>query len=339
MQNQRPIVGAIEAGGTKFVVAVGSGPGEELLARAQFPTGDDPKELLSEVIAWLLDEERKHGKLAALGVASFGPLDLDRSSPTYGFITTTPKRGWKNTDIVGPLRAAFGNRAIGFDTDVNGAALGEGRWGAARAIEGSGIEGSGIEGCGVEGCGLEDFVYVTVGTGIGGGGVVRGKLMHGLVHPEMGHIPMPVLDGDRFAGACAIHGRCWEGLCAGPAIEARAGKPAAELAADDPTWDLTARYMAHAFATLSYVLSPRRIIFGGSVRKGGNLGEAAFFAKTRTHLLDALAGYIDSPMLTPTGVANYLVPPLLGDDAGVCGAIALAHDALRDELRAKSNND
>jgi fructokinase len=329
MPSERPIVGAIEAGGTKFVVAVGSGPNEELLARAQFPTGDDPQKLLSEVIDWLLDAERKHGKLAALGVASFGPVDLDRSSPTYGFITTTPKRGWKNTDIVGPFRAAFPKRPIGFDTDVNGAALGEGRWGAAR----------GIEGCGVEGVGLEDFVYVTVGTGIGGGGVVRGKLMHGLVHPEMGHIPMPVLEDDRFRGACAIHGRCWEGLCAGPAIEERAGKPAAELAADDPTWDLTARYMAHAFATLTYVLSPRRIIFGGSVRKGGNLGEAAFFAKTRTHLLDALAGYIDSPLLTPTGVEHYLVPPLLGDDAGVCGAIALAHDAWRDELRAKSNND
>ena len=309
-----PLVGAIEAGGTKFVVAVGRGPRADLLARAQFPTGDDPAALLTQVIAWLRDAERTHGELAALGVASFGPVDLDPTSPKYGFITTTPKRGWKNTDIVGPLRTAFPNRPIGFDTDVNGAALGEGRWGAAQ--------------------GLDDFVYVTVGTGIGGGGVVRGKLMHGLVHPEMGHFPLPRFDGDDFVGSCAIHGRCWEGLCAGPAIEARAGKPAAEIAADDPVWDITARYMAHAFATLTYVLSPRRIIFGGSVRKAGKFGENAFLAKTRTHLLEVLAGYIDAPSLTPSGVEQFIVPPALGDDAGVCGAIALAHDALQISMNA-----
>jgi fructokinase len=309
MQRENPLVGAIEAGGTKFVVAVGRGPGRDLLARAQFPTGEDPAALLAKITAWLHNAQREHGELAALGVASFGPVDLDPSSPTYGFITTTPKRGWRNTDMLQPLRAAFPHCPIGFDTDVNGAALGEGRWGAAQ--------------------GLGDFVYVTVGTGIGGGGVVRGKLMHGLVHPEMGHFPMPVLDGDRFPGACALHGRCWEGLCAGPAIEARAGKPAAEIAADDPVWEITARYMAHAFATLTYVLSPRRIIFGGSVRKAGKYGEEAFFRKTRAHLLDVLAGYIDSPALTAHGVDQFVVPPLLGDDAGVCGAIALAHDALR----------
>ena len=302
------LVGAIEAGGTKFVCAVGRGPGTDMLARAQFPTGDDPARLLAEVVEWLAAQEREHGQLAALGVASFGPVDLDRSSRTYGFITTTPKRGWRGTDVLGPLRRAFPGRPFGFDTDVNGAALGEGRWGAAR--------------------GLEDFVYVTVGTGIGGGGVIRGRPMHGLVHPEMGHFPMPVLDGDRFAGSCAIHGRCWEGLCAGPAIEARTGKPASELAADDPAWDLTARYMAYAFATLTYVLSPKRIVFGGSVRKAGRFGEAAFFERTRAALLEVLAGYIDSPALTPEGVRDFVVPPALGDDAGVCGAMALAHDSL-----------
>ena len=314
MERTPPLVGAIEAGGTKFVCAVGRGPGAELLARTQFPTGDDPARLFATVVGWLREQQQAYGALAAIGIASFGPVDLDASSATYGFITTTPKRGWRNADVVGPVRAAFPGVPIGFDTDVNGAALGEGRWGAAQ--------------------GLDDFVYVTVGTGIGGGGVVRGKPMHGLVHPEMGHFPMPVLDGDRFAGACAIHGRCWEGLCAGPAIEARAGRPAAELPADDPAWDLAARYMAHAFATLTYVLSPRRIVFGGSVRKAGNLGEAAFLARTRTHLLEVLAGYIDSPALTPDGVADFVVPPALGDDAGVCGAIALAHDAIRSRASA-----
>lgn len=308
MGTANPIVGAIEAGGTKCVCAVGSGPGRDMRARAQFPTGDDPARLLREVIAWFEGEARTHGPLAAIGVASFGPVDLDPRSPTYGFITTTPKRGWRGTDVVGPLRRAFPGLPIGFDTDVNGAALGEGRWGAAR--------------------GLDDFIYVTVGTGIGGGGVARGKLLHGLVHPEMGHFPMPVLDGDAFRGSCAIHGRCWEGLCAGPAIAARAGRPAEELAPDDPAWDYLTRYMGHALATLTYVLSPRRIIVGGSVRKAGQLGEAEFFARTRRHLRAVLNGYIASPALEEPGIDRFVVPPELGDDAGVCGAIALAHDAL-----------
>jgi len=309
MQQSEPIVGAIEAGGTKFVCAVGSGPGERMLARAQFPTGGDPKALLAEVVGWLVGQQARFGPLAALGVASFGPVDLDERSPTYGFITTTPKPGWRGTDILGPLRRAFPGVPLGFDTDVNGAALGEGRWGAAR--------------------GLEDFVYITVGTGIGGGGVARGKLLHGLVHPEMGHIPMPVLDGDSFGGGCAIHGRCWEGLCSGPSIARRAGRPAEELAPDDPAWDLATRYMAHALATLTYVLSPKRIIVGGSVRKAGRLGEAAFFERTRRHLREALNGYIASPALEEPGIAQFVVPPELGDDAGVCGAMALAHDALQ----------
>jgi fructokinase len=308
MREDAPIVGAIEAGGTKFVCAVGSGPHRQMLARAQFPTGGDPRSVLREVIGWLADQETRHGRLAAIGVASFGPIDLDERSPTYGFITTTPKPGWRDTDMVGPLRRAFPGRPIGFDTDVNGAALGEGRWGAAR--------------------GLDDFVYLTVGTGIGGGGVARGRLLHGLVHPEMGHIPMPVVDGDTFAGACAIHGRCWEGLCAGPAIAKRAGRPAEELAPDDPVWDITARYMGHALATLTYVLSPRRIILGGSVRKAGRLGEAAFLDQTRRHLRTVLNGYIASPALDHSGIGHFVVPPALGDDAGVCGAIALAHDAV-----------
>jgi fructokinase len=303
-----PIVGAIEAGGTKFVCAVGRGPGRQLLARAQFPTGDKPANLLKQVVAWFKEQEEQQGKLAALGVASFGPVDLDEASPTYGFITTTPKPGWKNTDIVGPLRKAFPKIPIGFDTDVNGAALGEQRWGAAR--------------------GLEDFVYITVGTGLGGGGMARGKLLHGLVHPEMGHIPMPRLNGDDFAGACPFHGRCWEGLCSGPAIAKRAGMPAEQLPPDHPAWDATIGYMAHALATLTCVLSPKRIIIGGSVRKAGRLGEEQFFQRVRAALRTGLADYISSPALTAKGVSQFIVPPKLGDDAGVCGAIALAQETL-----------
>ena len=304
-----PIVGAVEAGGTKFVCAVGAGPDEQLLARTQIPTCDDPARVMEQVTTWFKEWQKKHGALAALGVASFGPVDLDEASPTYGFITTTPKPGWKNTNIVGPLRAAFPGIPIGFDTDVNGAAIGEWRWGAAK--------------------GLDDFVYVTVGTGIGGGGMARGKLLHGLVHPEMGHMGLPRIAGDDFEGVCPFHGRCWEGLCSGPAIAKRAGKPAEELPPDHPVWDQTIQYMAHALVNLTCVLSPRKIIIGGSVRKAGQLGEDRFFERVRAAFRSILAGYIASPVLTEAGISQFIVPAQLGDNAGVCGAIALAHAAMK----------
>jgi fructokinase len=302
------LVGAIEAGGTKFVCAVGSGPGEGLLARAAFPTGSDPQRVLDAVVEWLKEQEGRHGQLRALGVASFGPVDLDRRSSTSGFITSTPQPGWRSTDVLGPLRRAFPGAPIGFDTDVNGAALGEHTWG--RAV------------------GINNFVYITIGTGIGAGGMARGKLLHGLVHPEMGHILLPAIAGDSFEGACPFHGRCWEGLCSGPALLKRTGIAAESLSPDDPAWDLEARYIALALSTIVYVLSPRKIILGGSVRKAGRLGEARFFNAIQARLVETLNGYITSPALTADGVCDYVVPPLLGDDAGVLGAIALAQHAL-----------
>jgi fructokinase len=307
MHRPAPIVGAVELGGTKIIAAVGSGPGAGILARERFTTGDDPAQVLAQVTSWMQDASHRVGQVTAIGIASFGPLDLDPSSPTHGFITTTPKRGWAGTDLLAPFRHVFPSLPIALETDVNGAAIGEGRWGAAQ--------------------GLDDFIYVTVGTGIGGGAIVRGKPVHGLVHPEMGHIPMPRAEGDRFAGACAIHGRCWEGLCAGPAIAARAGRPAEDLAADDPTWEAVTQSMGHALATMTLMLSPRRIIIGGSVRKAGQLGEAAFFDRCRLHLKAALAGYVDSPALRDEGLRSFVVPPMLVDDAGLCGAIALAQDS------------
>jgi len=311
--NRDEIFGAIEAGGTKFICAIGNGPGDGIRERVQFPTGDDPEPLMREVVAWFSEQEKRHCQLAAIGVASFGPVKLDETSPTHGFITTTPKPGWQNADILGPLRRAFPGGPLGFDTDVNGAALGEARWGAA--------------------CGLEDFIYITVGTGIGGGGMARGRLLHGLVHPEMGHIGVPQRAGDDFAGVCPFHGRCWEGLCSGPAIAARAGLPAEQLPPDHPAWDDVIFTMAHALKNLACVLSPRRIILGGSVRKAGQLGEAAFFENLRTAFREALAGYIASPAVSAEGIASYIVPPALGDDAGVCGAIALAEDAAKHSHR------
>lgn len=308
------VVGAIEGGGTKYVCAVGNGPGAGLLARASFPTGNDPAKLLGQVAGWLKEQEAIHGRLEGIGFASFGPIDLQPDSPTYGYVTSTPKPGWQMTDVLGPLRAAFGPIPIGFDTDTNGAGLGEHVWGAAR--------------------GLDDFLYITIGTGIGAGGMARGNLLHGLVHPEVGHIFLPKLSGDDFEGACPYHGRCWEGLCSGPAIEKRTGISADRLSADHPAWDFETRYVALAIANLVFTLSPSRVIVGGSVRKGGKLGEAGFFEAVRRHLLAALNGYVVSPALTADSISKYVVPPELGDDAGVCGAIALGQIAANGILQA-----
>lgn len=301
------LVGAIEAGGTKFVCGVGSGPGDELRSRAEFPTTDDSARVLAQVCAWFEAQQRTHGKLDAIGIASFGPVDLDRASTTYGFITSSPKPGFRDTDIVGALRRVFPDVPIGFDTDVNGAGLGEFTWGNAR--------------------GLEDFVYITIGTGIGAGGMAGGRLLHGLVHPEMGHLRLPRVGGDTFEGVCPYHGSCWEGLCSGLAMQVRTGMRAEELPADHPAWRLEAQYIALAIENILYVLSPRRIIVGGSVRKGGQLGEARFFEWIRRGVQASLNGYVVSSAVG-AGIDEYIVAPLLGDDAGVCGAIALGLRAM-----------
>ncbi|MEY3458250.1 MAG: hypothetical protein RL215_1407 [Planctomycetota bacterium] len=301
-------IGGIEAGGTKFLCGISRGPERVLLDRARFDTGSDPAALLQQVTAWFRGAEERFGNLAAIGVASFGPVEPDPRSASYGCITTTPKPGWQQTDLLGPLRTAFPAARLGFDTDVNGAALGEARWGAGQ--------------------GLEDFVYVTVGTGIGGGGFSGGKLLHGLMHPEMGHMGIPVLAGDDFPGVCPFHGRCWEGLCAGPAIAARAGLPVEQMPADHPAWEPVIHAMAHALTNITYLLSPQRIILGGSVRRAGQLGEAAFFTALRSTVRRLLNGYLSSDVFRETGIGEYIVPPRLGDDAGLWGSIALGERAL-----------
>jgi len=302
------LVGAIEAGGTKFVCAVGSGPGDGLRARIEFPTTDDPAQVLAEITAWFEGQQKTLGKLQAFGIAAFGPVDLNEASPTYGFITSTPKPGWRDTDIVGAVRRVFPDVPIGFDTDVNGAGLGEFVWGHAR--------------------GLDDFVYITIGTGIGAGGMAGGRLLHGLVHPEMGHMLLSRLPGDGFPGVCRYHGACWEGLCSGPAMLQRTGIPAERLSADHPAWPLETAYVALAISNIVCVLSPRKIIVGGSVRKGGLLGETQFFEWVRRDVRATLRGYIVSPALE-ANIDDYIVAPLLGDDAGICGAIALGLRAAK----------
>lgn len=305
MSNETEIlVGAVEAGGTKFVCAVGTGPHDRILAKNSFPTGDDPERLLATISDWFRLQELKHGTIQALGIASFGPVDLRPESSTYGHITSTPKSGWRNTDLVGLLRRSFRDVPIGLDTDVNGAALGEFCWGSA--------------------VGLTDFVYITIGTGIGAGGMSGGRLLHGLVHPEMGHMMLPREPGDRFDGICPFHGACWEGLCSGLAMFKRSGVPAEDLPEDHPDWSIEAHYIASAIANITYVLSPQRVVIGGSLRKAGKLGQEKFLASIRSRLRQILNDYITSS-LTREDIASYVVPPSLGDDAGICGAIALAH--------------
>ncbi len=301
----REIYGAIEAGGTKFVCCAGSGP-DDLRAEARFPT-TTPAATIGRAIDFLRRQRQAHGPLAGVGIAAFGPVDLDRGSATWGHVTSTPKPGWSHTDLAGPVAAALGV-PVAFDTDVNGAALGERRWGAAR--------------------GLDTFVYLTVGTGIGGGGMVGGALMHGLVHPEMGHMRIPRdRDVDPFEGCCPFHGDCLEGLASGPAIEARWGRPAAELPADHPAWQLEAEYLALACVNLTVTLSPQRIILGGGV-----MHQSQLFEEIRRRLQERLAGYLRSPAIEDH-VQSYVVPPGLGDRAGVLGALALAQLGARAAAR------
>ncbi len=296
-----PRYGGLEAGGTKFVCAVGSGP-EDLSEEVRFAT-TTPVETLAQAVTYFAEQNARH-PLDAIGVSSFGPVEPNPDAPHFGYITTTPKPHWHMADVVGPLKAAVGV-PVGFDTDVNGAALGEFRWGAAQ--------------------GLDTFVYLTVGTGLGGGGMVGGKLIHGLMHPEMGHMPLrrdPV--EDPYAGYCVYHGDCFEGLVCGPAIEARWGKSARHLPVDHPAWDLEANYLALGLVNIILVLSPQRIILGGGV-----MDQRHLFPLVRQKVQALLNGYVQKREILEA-IDEYIVPPGLGNRAGVLGAIALAEMAAED---------
>jgi len=273
------IWGGIEAGGTKFVCAVATEDGR-IVERAQFPTGS-PVPTVAEAVDFFRAASAKRDELAGIGIASFGPVDL-----AAGRITSTPKAGWRNFGIAEAVREQLGVKVF-FDTDVNAAALAEGRWGAAR--------------------GVDTFVYLTVGTGIGGGAVAGGRLIHGFHHPEMGHIRVPH-DGS-FAGICPYHGDCLEGLACGKALEQRCGCRAEDLPCDRPEWREEARLLAHGLVNCICILSPELIVMGGGVMK-----QAALFPAIRAHVADLLKGYVPIPEI---------VPPALGDDAGVLGAVAL----------------
>ena len=293
------LYGGIEGGGTKFVCAVGAGP-DDILAETRFPT-TTPVETMQQAVGFFKQHADKFGKLRSIGFACFGPLDPRPDSPAYGHILPTPKPGWSNSNVVGMLRSSF-NIPVVFDTDVNGAALGESKWGSAQ--------------------GLQTFIYLTIGTGIGGGAVVEGRLLHGLLHPEMGHIPVPHDRAkDPFEGICPFHTDCFEGLASGSAIEKRWGQPGGTLPDDHPAWELEAEYIANALAAYSYTLSPQRIIIGGGVGQLPHLLE-----KVRRRTQELMNGYIQSPAILEN-IESYIVNPGLGNRSGVLGAIALAMQA------------
>ncbi|MEW5960552.1 MAG: ROK family protein [Chloroflexota bacterium] len=292
------LFGGIEAGGTKFVCAVGAGPAD-LRHEVRFAT-TTPDETIGRAIEYF-QKQHQQEPLTAIGIASFGPVDPHPGSPTFGYITTTPKPGWANADFGQTISRALG-LPVGFDTDVNGAALGEYRWGAAQ--------------------GLENFIYLTIGTGVGGGGMVNGRLLHGLVHPEMGHIFLPPHPDDPHPeGFCPFHGHCLEGMINGPALEQRWGQRGETLPLDHLAWELESYYLALGLVGFICTLSPERIILGGGV-----MDQPQLFPMVRRKVQKLLNGYVQSPAILEQ-IDEYIVPPDLGNKAGVLGAIALARQA------------
>ena len=292
------MLGAIEAGGTKFVCAIGTKEGK-LIERIQIDTLT-PDETMPHVISFF----QKH-KIEALGIGSFGPIDIEKTSDTYGYITSTPKTGWGNYPFVETMKTAL-NIPIEFNTDVNAAALGELMHGAAQ--------------------GLDSCLYITVGTGIGAGAVVQGKLLQGLSHPEMGHVPVRRHPDDTYKGRCPYHRDCAEGMAAGPAIEERWGGRAHLLADRQEVWEMEAYYLAQTLMQYILILSPKKIIMGGGVMK-----QAQIFPLVHQQVQDLLNGYVAVPQIIER-MDEYIVSPALGDDAGIIGALMLAKQAFEESL-------
>jgi fructokinase len=302
------LLAGVELGGTKCVCILGTGPGD-IRAQERVAT-QDPAATLAQVESVLDKWVSRHGVFGGLGLASFGPLDLHRSSSTYGFITATTKPGWSNT----PIASRFANRfhvPVGFNTDVNGAALAEGKWGAAQ--------------------GLANFAYVTVGTGVGVGLVVNGATVLGCNHTEMGHLRVARRAGDEWRGACAFHGDCVEGLASGPAIHARVGASADTLADDHPVWDTVVHALAQLFHAMVLTTAPERIIVGGGVMAS----RGALLARLRGELQRSLAGYVNAKEFAD-GFSRYLVAPALGTLSGALGALVLAERAMSAGARSRA---
>ncbi len=299
MTDNNALYACIEAGGTKFVAGIARAP-DQVLETARFDT-ISPDVTIGAVTQWLKDAASRHGTVTAAGIASFGPLELDRNAANWGNITGTTKAGWSHCDFAGRVGRELGV-PVGFDTDVNGAALAEARWGAGRdqAIS----------------------VYITVGTGIGGGAIVGGRPLYGLSHPEMGHIrPARHPDDLGFKGICPFHGDCLEGLASGPAIKARWGESLSELLSDHPGQGIIAWYLAQMVVTLQAIMEPGRIILGGGVMDTPDL-----LCRIREEAGGLSSGYFKGK------AADIIVIPELGSRAGLLGGLALAMDAASEKL-------
>jgi fructokinase len=304
MKSLRPLLAGVELGGTKCVCIAGSGP-DDIRDKVVIPTGE--RNVTLARINSVLDEwHTTQGPLEALGLASFGPLDLRPGSRKFGHITSTAKPGWENTDVVGRL-AGHRQLPVRIDTDVSGAALAEGRWGAAQ--------------------GLDNFAYVTVGTGVGVGLIVNGTPVFGCNHTELGHMRIARLRGDSWPGHCRFHGDCVEGLASGPAIAARAGMPASEIPADSPVWEPVAHALAQLLQAMLFATAPHRVLVGGGVLEH----RPQLLARVRDMFVASVNGYLDLEDLTG-GIAHYLRPPGLGPLAGPLGALALATEAYATAL-------
>lgn len=288
------IIGAIEAGGTKMVCGIGNENGD-VIDRVSIPTTSP-----DETFALMIDYFKKYD-IEAMGIGSFGPLDLAPESPTYGYITATPKPGWNNTDFVGTFKNAF-NVPVGFDTDVNGAVLGEVTYGAAK--------------------GAKSAIYITIGTGVGVGVYYEGKLFHGLVHPEAGHILLMRHPGDTYKGKCPFHANCMEGLASGPALMERWGKPAIELSDRKEVWEMESYYIAQAISNYVLCYSPEKIILWGGV-----MHQEQMFDMVRGKVKEMLGGYVASKVFDGD-LSDYIIAPGLGEDPGIKGAIKLGLMAL-----------
>ncbi len=297
-RTETPLVAGVELGGTKVVCLLASGPGD-VREQVRIPT-TTPKETLGAIAA-VLERWRSGPGFAALGVASFGPLELDDRSPRFGQVVTTTKPGWSGAGLT-----ALGEGSgvpLAIDTDVNGAALAEGLWGAAR--------------------GLRSHAYVTVGTGIGVGSIIDGRSVRGLGHSEAGHLRIGRIAGDDWPGVCTYHGDCVEGLASGPAVAARAGRPGDTLEPGDPVWDMVVHALGGLMHNLVLTTAPERILIGGGVADG----QGWLFPRLRAALLDSLAGYATADRIA-ADLDAFVQPPGLGALAGPLGAIALAHSAL-----------
>ncbi len=301
MTERGSLLAGVELGGTKCVCILGSGPGD-IRAQERLATAD-PHTTLTRIESVLDGWRQQYPGIAALGVASFGPLELSRDSPVYGHIKSTTKPGWSHTNVARRLGGRL-SVPLGVSTDVNGAALAEGRWGAAQ--------------------GLSNFAYITVGTGVGVGLVVNGEPLMGCGHPEMGHIRIARMTGDQWPGACVFHGDCVEGLASGSAIEARTRMSADQLPPDHSAWSTVAHGLGQLLHTMVLATAPERIVIGGGVMNA----QTHLFERVRRELQRSLNGYVDLNALSGD-LEDYVVPPALGALAGPLGALALARNALR----------